>query len=124
MLVAAMFVGWRARLAFFPALFGLLDLFDILGRVLLEVLEAAVAAKFYLPAFVGEDIRLSQLSELFPGDHAGLQGIRFGFCGLVRVFFMIRRPSEDWNGQKGARQSESSNSFRCFHDVYLVNGLQ
>ena len=53
------------------------DLGNVFGCVFLEVLQAGLAAKFYLPAFVCEDMGLHARirAKFFVGDNAGIHRV-------------------------------------------------
>ena len=53
-----------ARNLFLRLGLGLVDLFDVLGGVFLEVFEAIFAAKLDFASVVGEDVRLAHFAKL------------------------------------------------------------
>lgn len=54
------------------------DLGDELGGVLVEVLEAILAAEFHLPAFMHEDLRLAHSAGFLTGNRTGIERIGNG----------------------------------------------
>jgi hypothetical protein len=72
------------------SLFGFFDLLDVLRGILLEVLQAALAAEFYLAALVFEDVGCPVVAELLVGDDALLQWIWFRLIGFCIFGFAIR----------------------------------
>src|SRR2546426_911518 len=60
-----------------------LNLLEVFGRFLLEILQAVFAAEFDLLPLVREDVSLIVLAELLVGDDALVQGIGFGFIGCA-----------------------------------------
>jgi len=61
----------------------LFELLDVLGRFLVESLQAGLAAQFDLPALVREDVGLAHVAvELLAGDDARFERIQLGFLGF------------------------------------------
>jgi hypothetical protein len=68
---------------FLRRFFGFVELLHVLGRVLLEILLAAFAAKLDFASLVLEHVRLAHIAKLLIRNHAGLERI---FALLVTLF--------------------------------------
>jgi hypothetical protein len=63
--------------------FGFVEFFEVFGRIFLEIFQAALAAKLDFATLVFEDIGLTHFAELFIGNNAFVERIRFGFLVLI-----------------------------------------
>src|SRR5439155_19061283 len=50
--------------------FGFFELFDVLGRIFVEIFKAILATEFDFAAFVFIDVRLAHFTEFLPGNDA------------------------------------------------------
>src|SRR6516164_5171280 len=91
------------------------EFLDVFGRGLVEVLQAVLATKFDLAAFVREDVRVAHLTKFLARDDAGLERVWFGLGVRLLVSGERTRPS-----QKGKRQEPGRQVFHFFHKHYFA----
>jgi hypothetical protein len=85
---------------------------QILGRFLVEIFFAALAAQLDFLALILKYERLAHFSQLFIGDGAGVQFIRFG-----RGLFLLGGKAGERGSQDRGDESNDGKVFDRFHNV-------
>lgn len=103
------------------------QLLEILGRFLVEVGAALLAAELDLLSFVEEDDRLTHFTKLVVGDDAGLEGVWFRSF-LFRLDLRLPEMLFPWISKGGGSSKDDdgrkSGSELILHDLIFYGVTQ